>query len=201
MATLLHERNQLIAEQLLWKMSSETYHRLGSAGVFDGQAVELINGYVVNKMPKDPSHSHITRLLVFILSRLLAGRDWIVSNQEPIALDESEPEPDIAILRGQISDYSRSHPTVDDVDLVIEVANSSLEVDSTLKKALYASAGISTYWIVNLRELRVEVHSDPVPVGEYRQRTIYLAKDELPVVIDGVEFGRIALTDIFDSPL
>jgi Uma2 family endonuclease len=87
---------------------------------------------------------------------------WSVRMQAPIALDEeSQPEPDVAIVAGAHADYRKSHPSR--VALVVEVAEISLGLDRGVKASLYARGGVQDYWIVNLVERAVEVHRDPVP--------------------------------------
>ena len=90
------------------------------------------------------------------------GASAFVQTQSPIDLGElSEPEPDIAVIRGDARDYSQAHPRT--ALLIVEVAESSLDYDRTEKASLYAAAGIPDYWVLNLRDRRLEVRRDPVP--------------------------------------
>lgn len=143
------------------KFSLEQYHRLRDEGVLNpADRVELLSGYLVEKITKNPKHSRATqRLFRALLSRLQAG--WYAACQEPITLAESEPEPDIWIARGSDSDYQDRHPGSKDLVLVVEVADSSLGLDRGLKRQIYAAAGIVQYWIVNLLDERIERYSDP----------------------------------------
>ena len=135
------------------------YDRLVELGVFEGEPLELIGGQLVVAEPQGSHHaSAITKVDYAVRAVLPPG--WIVRVQAPLSLDvESEPEPDVVVVAGRPGDYRESHP-VRPV-LVIEVAESSLEFDRTQKGSLYARAGITDYWIVNLAEGAVEVRRDP----------------------------------------
>lgn len=126
-------------------------------GAFQGEHLELVNGVIVEMTAIGPPHSGpVDRLTELLVSRL-AGRAR-VRCQQPLALGElSEPEPDLAVVVS--GDYDDAHPT--SALLVIEVSDSSLEYDRTDKASLYAAASIADYWIVNVRERRIEVHREP----------------------------------------
>ncbi len=116
-----------------------------------------------------------------------------------ITTRESEPEPDFAVVRGEARDYLRRHPGPADIALAIEVSESSLDRDRTLKSRIYARAGVPIYWIVNVAERCVEVHTDPTgpaKVPSYRSRTVVGPDGELTLVLDGREVARIAAKDI-----
>jgi Uma2 family endonuclease len=157
----------------------------------DDDPVELLQGLLVTKMPKNPPHRIATGLLREAL-RSLCPPGWYVDSQEPITTNDSEPEPDVAVIRGETKDYSDRHPGPGDVALVAEVADATLERDRTVKKSAYGRAGIAVYWIVNLVDRRIEVYSEPAgpdsPVG-YRQHRQYGVADEVPVVIAGQPVG------------
>lgn len=173
----------------LWRFSVEQYHTMIEAGVIaEDHPVELLGGYLVTKMPKNPPHSSST----FRVRRALEGlvpKGWFVDSQEPVTLADSEPEPDAFVARGD-APYADRHPGPEDLALVVEVSAASLPRDQTLKKRLYALGGIPFYWIVDLQHGLVEVWSDPVN-GEYRSRHKYEGDGEIPLVIDGVEAGRV----------
>ena len=122
--------------------------------------VELIRGEIINKMPIGDLHAasvnRLTRVLVARLSSLA-----IVSVQNPIRLDDSEPEPDLSLLVPRDDFYGSGKPRPADIILLIEVSDTSLEFDRTVKRPLYAEAGIRELWIVNLEEDCLEVHRDP----------------------------------------
>jgi Uma2 family endonuclease len=122
---------------------------------------------------------------------------WYVDAQMPITLAASEPEPDIAVIRGNTRDYLQRHPGPAEVGLVMEIADSSFERDSILKKRIYASAGIPYYWLLNLKTRSLEVYS--VPQGnEYMQRAVYKSQQTVDVVLDGKTVGAVALNNLQD---
>ena len=163
------------------RFTVEEYTELIEFGVLgENQRVELIRGEVVNKMPIGERHLFCVNQLNRLLNRQ-AGDDAIVSVQNPIRLDDSEPEPDIALLRPREDSYRSVKPQGRDVLLVIEVADTSLEVDREIKRQLYAEAGIPEYWIVNLPDSCVEVFRHPWPDGTYRDMMIVGAGQKLQV--------------------
>src|SRR6266705_3333915 len=125
------------------------YERLVETGVFTpGDRVELIDGLLVVAEPQSSPHYTAIRLVERVLARAF-GQGWDVRTQAPIALDDdSEPEPDVAVVRGELRDYVEAHPA--DPVLVVEVALTSLEFDRGHKSSLYARAGRTDDWIVNL---------------------------------------------------
>ena len=138
------------------------YERLVDRGVFEpGDRVELIDGLLLVSEPQSSLHYTAILLVQQALARAF-GEGWSVRTQAPIALDDaSEPEPDVAVVRGGIRDFAVSHP-VDPV-LVVEVSVSSLAFDREHKASLYARAGRPEYWIVNLIDRVLEVRRQPGP--------------------------------------
>jgi Uma2 family endonuclease len=168
------------------------------AGILtEDDPVELLEGWLVEKMPKNMPHRKAIRRLRLILERL-APVGWFVDAQEPITTTDSEPEPDLAVIRGDSEDYS-NHPGPQDLALVVEVSDSTLQRDRITKQRIYARAGVSVYWIVNLIDGQVEVYTDPSGPDEkpsYRQRQDYGPADQVPFLIDGREIGRIAVREV-----
>jgi Uma2 family endonuclease len=175
------------------RISVEQYHAIIRAGVFDDDdPIELLEGWLVEKMPKKPPHSVATGLLSDALAPLLPA-GWHLITQEPITTRDSEPEPDIGVVRGKRREYVDRHPQPKDVGLVVEVADATLARDRGVKKTIYARAGIPIYWIVNLVDRCVEIYSDPTGQAkkpDYRQRQIFGLRDSVPLVLDGEEIGR-----------
>ncbi len=172
----------------LWRFTVEQYHAMIEAGVIaEDHPIELLGGYLVTKMPKNPPHSSSTFRVRRALEALVPD-GWFVDSQEPVTLADSEPEPDAFVARGD-APYADRHPGPEDLALVVEVSAASLQRDRTLKKRLYALGGIPLYWIVDLQHGLVEVFSDPAN-GEYRSRHEYASDAEIALVIDGVEVGR-----------
>jgi Uma2 family endonuclease len=113
---------------------------------------------------------------------------YYVDTQEPITTHDSEPEPDVAVIRGARRDFADRHPGPEDVVLVVEVADDSLERDR-LEARLYADASIAVFWIVNLRTQTVEIYGRPSG-ARYEDRRDYTS-GAIPVVIDGSEVARV----------
>jgi Uma2 family endonuclease len=179
----------------LYRMNVHEYERIVAAGALDDDRLELIDGYMVKKMPKNPPHSWSTKALLKRLEGLLKP-GWTWRLEQPVRIPEfNEPEPDIAIVRGTDDDYKYHTPGPLDVVLLVEVSESTLVRDQGEKLLAYAQAGIAVYWIVNLVDRQVEVYTGPGPSG-YRTREDFHAGQAVPVVIDGHEVGRIAVADI-----
>src|SRR5262249_37773746 len=154
---------------------------------------ELLEGWLVPKMPRNPPHELAVSL----------GEEEIVNRLPPqytrrvqsaTTTSDSEPEPDIAVVRGPKRRYGRHHPLPQDMRLVVEVADTTLRRDRTIKQRVYARARVPVYWIVNLIDRCVEVYTDPTgPRGEprYRQRQDYGPNDAVPLILDGKEIDRI----------
>jgi len=138
------------------------YERLVEAGFFGpGERLELLGGELVVAEPHGTRHAVVTTLVSDVLRRSL-GPAWHVRIQAPIALDEeSEPEPDVAVVPGGPREYLAAHPRRP--ALVVEVAESSLAFDRGERASLYARAAVDDYWLVNLVEEVVEVHRRPRP--------------------------------------
>jgi len=147
------------------------YERLIDLGAFEpGERLELLGGQLVVREPQGRPHATGIRLVARAL-RVVFGPDWTIEAQLPVALDEeSEPEPDIAVVPGGPRDYIESHPNRP--ELVVEVALASLALDRGEKASLYARAGVADYWIINLVDDVVEVYRGPVadPHGAYGWR-------------------------------
>jgi Uma2 family endonuclease len=187
-----------VPKEVIWRFSVDQYHAMIRSGILsEGDQVELLEGWLVCKMPKNPPHRIATRLTQKALEQIVPA-GWYVDSQEPITLEDSEPEPDVMIVRGDTRDYRDRHPSGQDVALVAEVSDATLERDRETKRQIYARAGIPIYWIINLVENRIEVYSDPalgVDGFNYQQRTDYSLTDEIPVVIESHEIGRISVED------
>ena len=140
----------------------DEYHRMAEAGVFrEDDRIELIDGQVVEMTPIGVAHAGCVNRLTELFSRL-AGTTATLSVQNPLILAEhQEPQPDFTVLRRRADGYGARHPRAGDVLLVIEVADTSVESDRRIKIPLYAEAGISEAWLVNLPADRIEVYCKP----------------------------------------
>jgi Uma2 family endonuclease len=183
----------------VWRLSVDQYHAMIGANILtEDDPVELLEGVLVQKMPKNTARVLAKRLLVEALRQILP-RGWFVNDQDPVTTADSEPEPDTAVFRGSPRDYSTQHPGPADAAIVAEVADSSLRRDRGQKKRLYARARVREYWIVNLIDRQIEVYTDPTGPGrmpDYRQRHDYSPTDKISVVIDGREIGRLTVADL-----
>ncbi len=181
------------------RLSVAEYHQMLQAGILtEDDPVELLEGWLVPKMTKNPPHRAATRLTRVALEAIVPA-GWYVDSQEPVTTDDSEPEPDVSVVRGQTRDYLARHPGPADIGLLVEVADESLARDRGVKKRSYARARVANYRIVNLIDRHVEVHTDPTgpaDVPDYRQRHVYHENEHVPVVLDGEEIGRIAVRDL-----
>ncbi len=183
----------------LWRWKRAEYDRLVELGAFDDEPVELIGGQLVVAEPKGTYHTSALSMAEYAL-RAVLPQGWLVRTQAPVSLDdESEPEPDLAVVPGRPSDYRHVHP-VRPV-LAIEVAESSLAFDRAHKGSLYARAEIQDYWIVNLIDRVLEVHRDPGPDASAAYGWHYRLVTTLapPAVVVPLAFTdtRIAIADLF----
>jgi Uma2 family endonuclease len=178
------------------RLTVDRYHRMIAAGIFsEKEPIFLWKGQLVEKMPKGQPHNIALNELLKTLIRLVP-EGWNVRQEQPIALtDDSEPEPDITIVRGTSRDYPDRPPAASDVVLLVEVSDSSLTVDSSEVLEINARESILMYWIVNIPKRRIEVYRRPEE-GRYAEQQVYGPDDEVPVVLDGREVGRIRVRDV-----
>jgi Uma2 family endonuclease len=174
-------------------MTVDEYERIG--GMLDDDCIELIDGYLVKKMSKNPPHiTGVENVLQALTPLLPAG--FFCRKEDPVQIpDFDEPEPDTTVLRGSRQDYRSRIPQPRDVALLVEVSETTLDRDRGPKLAAFAKAGMPVYWIVNLVDHQVEVYSSPSPDG-YKVHHDFKPGQDIPLVIDGVEVGRIAVADI-----
>jgi Putative restriction endonuclease len=193
-----------IPSESIWRLSVSQYHAMLQAGIIDEDTqIELLEGILVAKMAKNPPHRISTKLIREALENI-TPEGWYVDSQEPITLVNSEPEPDIVIVRGKTTDYRDRHPAASDVVLVIEVSDATLERDRTIKQRIYARAGIAIYWILNLRDQQLEVYTQPINQSEsepkYQQHQIFKETESVTVYWqDGEcdrEFGSITIQNL-----
>ena len=127
--------------------------------------------------PIGPFHGGLVNRLTRLFHKLSRGR-WLVSAQNPLRLDDhSEPEPDVMLLKPAADDYTSRHPQPDDVFLLIEVSDTTLEFDCGEKLRAYGRAGITEVWIVNLNDATIEDYREPNFTG-YGSKTVLRAGDQ-----------------------
>ena len=186
----------------LYRLSVAQYHAMLREGVLKGgDRIELLEGILVRKMPKHSPHRFATQSLRDLIPPMLPA-GWFVDDQEPITTNDSEPEPDLAIYRGNRRDClaQNRHPGPEDTGLVIEVADSTVAIGQTIKNRIYARAIVPCYWIVNIPDRRVEVYTVPVGPGNapsYQHRQDFAPGQDVPVTIDGLQVGRVAVAELF----
>jgi Uma2 family endonuclease len=189
------EHALLIPDAPIWRLSVVQYHHMIESGILtDDDPVELLEGWLVTKMPKSRRHSLVTQLTREALANAVPD-GWFVDAQEPITTADSEPEPDVMVVRGQRRDYAERHPAPPHIALVVEVSDATLQRDQSLKLRLYAAAGIPVYWIMNLPEQRLEVYTDPSE-GSYRHHQNYAPGDVVPLILEGTEVAAVPLKDM-----
>jgi len=174
------------------------YDRLVDLGVFEGEPLELIGGQLIVAEPKGAYHSAAVSSAEYALRAGLPS-GWIVRTQQPVSLDdESEPEPDLAVVPGRPGDYRHAHPARP--ALAVEVSDSSLHFDRQQKGSLYARAGIEDYWIVNLVDRVLEIYRDPTtdPSALYgwRYRSVITLVPPAVAVPLAFASNRIAVADL-----
>lgn len=182
----------------VYRFSVEQYQRMIAAGILtEDDRVELLEGWVVPKMVKKPPHDTVIELAQNAIQPRLPA-DWRIRTQSPITTDDSEPEPDLAIVRGPVRAHLDRHPVPEEVALLTEVADTSLARDRA-KCRTYARAKVPFYWIINLIDSQVEVYGDPTGPGpnpQYKQRRVYKGGESIPLVIDGREIAQIPVRDL-----
>ena len=186
----------------LYRLSVAQYHEMARVGILkSGDPIELIEGILVRKMTVHQPHVFATGYLCDLFVRMVPV-GWFVGTQAPITTTDSEPEPDISIIRGDRRQFlvQDRHPGPEDTEFLIEVSDSSLTFDRTTKLQIYARAQIRQYWIVDVDGRRVAVYSDPTGPNDaptYAHRQDFVPGEEIPVLLGGHEVGRINVAELF----
>ena len=172
------------------RFSVEDYHRMLQAGILsEDDRVELIDGEIVEMAPIGPRHASQVDFLARLLWQRVGGRA-IVRVQNPIRLGEqSEPHPDLCLLRPRRDYYRRFHPTAVDVLLVIEVAEATAEYDRQVKVPLYGRHGVAELWLVDLEAQRVEVYRRPRAEGYEEVRSLGRGETVSPLSFPDLTLG------------
>ena len=175
------------------------YQRMIETGILDkNDKVELLEGYVVMKMPRNPSHDSTIQRVQKRFYRLLPS-GWDLRIQLAITLADSEPEPDFAIVQGDETWYLNRHPGPGDIGLLAEVAETSLLRDTLDKSRIYARAGIPFYWVINLSKGVIEVYSEPsgpTPSPDYGSHVTISPPDVLTLSLGGMMLGPVAAAEL-----
>jgi Uma2 family endonuclease len=164
--------------QVQHRFSVKDYYRMAETGVLRPDArVELLDGSIIDMSPIGPFHGGVTGYLTELFAAASRGR-WRTRVQNPLHLDEhSEPQPDVMLLKPAADYYRHRHPVPADVFLLVEVSDSTLELDRGEKLSAYGRAGVAEVWIVDLVHLAIEVYREPHFTG-YGAKAVLLAGDQ-----------------------
>jgi Uma2 family endonuclease len=174
----------------------DQYERMIDAGTIgEDDPVELIEGRLVPKMTKKPDHMSASGRARRAIERVLPS-GWHARIEGPVRIPsrDSEPEPDLAVVRGEIDDYEERHPDPRDVALVVEISKSSLAEDRKLAET-FGGAEIPIYWIVNLVQRQLEVYSRPTN-GTYTSSAIFKKNDLVDLILDDQIVAQIRVSDL-----
>lgn len=181
------------------RFSVAEYHKLIEHGILtENDHLELLDGYLVEKMPHNPLHDGT---LQKVNRRLLAllPLGWEVRVQMAITLSHSEPEPDIAVVRESPDSYILQHPGPPDIALIVEVSNTSLDSDRDDKLPIYAADSIPVSWIVNLMDYQIEVYEQPSGPSAspiYGTHHTYKRGDSVPIQLPGTTPTTIPVNEL-----
>lgn len=172
-----------------YKWSVSQWHDLVDTGVLAGKPVELLDGEIIEMSPEGIPHTYTNQSVSDYLREIFKAKA-LIRESHPITLDNSEPEPDIAIVRLPKTIYKEHHPYSEDIYLLIEVSKSTLKLDLQTKSKIYARNSIPEYWIIDLVNKKLVVHTQPsddtyFQIVEYQSGTISpLAFPNITILLD-----------------
>ncbi len=179
------------------RISRQDYHRQYDES---GERVELIEGLVYQMIPSSPRHANAVTRLARRMARQVDDRQVIIRTEQPLHLGEaSDPEPDVALVRAPEARYDTEHPGSDDVLLLVEVSDTSVRHDRTIKVPLYAAYEIPEVWIVNLRAGEAEVFRQPLSRERRYKYVAKVAAGPLPEPVN-VPGLALRLEDVLPGP-
>ena len=143
-----------------YKWSISQWHDLVDTGVLAGKPVQLLDGEIIEMSPEGIPHTYTNQSVSDYLREILKALA-LIRESHPITLDNSEPEPDIAVVRLPKTIYKEHHPYPEDIYLLIEISKSTLKVDIEKKSQIYARNSIPEYWIIDLANRKLIVHTQP----------------------------------------
>jgi Uma2 family endonuclease len=179
-----------------WRWTVESYEQAAATGVFGPEPrVELIDGEVFEVPPMLPGHAATVGRLVDLLTERLDRTRWTVRSQLPVRLgDRSEPEPDVWVAQGPASRYDDRHPEASDLALVVEVSDTTLAFDRTIKVPSYAAAGVAEACVVSLAENVVHQLADPDPAAAaYRVAEVVQRGSRVTAISLGIDLAVAAI--------
>jgi Uma2 family endonuclease len=200
MATIIKPTSRLRP----WRLSVDKYLKMIEAGIItEEDRVFLWEGWLLEKMTKGRPHTLVTMRICDALRRVLTpGCGYYVEQEQPVALvrrRDTMPEPDLMVVRGRPDDYPGT-PTARDVPLIVEVADSTLPFDMGKKMRRYAAESIASYWVASVSDRWIVAFDGPIGRGRptrYASSVTYRAGGRVPVMIDGVAIGHVAVDEIF----
>lgn len=168
-----------------FRWSLDDWHELVNSGILANKKVELLEGEIVQMSPEGIPHRHTNHEIVKYLRQLL-GDGAEVYEAHPVTLDESEPEPDIAIVRSPSLRYRYHHPFKEDIYWLIEISKTTLNQDLGQKADIYARNDIAEYWVIDLSNQKMFVHTQPNN-GKYQKINEYTTGFIQPLAFSGIE--------------
>jgi Uma2 family endonuclease len=156
-----------------YKWSIEEWHEIVNSGLLEGKPVEFLEGEIISMSPEGIEHSYTNESVANYLRGVLSDLAY-VKESHPITLDNSEPEPDVAIVRLPETIYRHHHPYPQDIYWLIEISNRTLKIDLNQKLTIYARNGIAEYWVIDLVNKKLIVHTQ-VDQDSYTRITEYTA--------------------------
>ncbi len=193
-------RKTTVRDRAVYRLTADQVFRMVECGILpEGGNIELWDG-VLYKMTRSEIHSVVVVLIARAIRKLLPN-GYHEREEKPFKFGEhSLPEPDVAIVRGDLLDFLPNPPTLSHLAVVVEVSLTSASEDIGKRLRRYAEVGIPFYWIADVARGSVSIHSRPQTAGKtsiYSSRETFLPGESFPVVIDGTEVGRIAVDDLF----
>lgn len=177
------------------KWTIDDYHRMIAAGILDDRRVELLKGEIVEMPPEGEPHAYFSSEAGEYLIRLLGDRATI-RIAKPITLpNNSEPEPDIAIVQRLGREYLEHHPYPENIFWLIEYSNTSLDKDLEIKSKIYAEVKIAEYWVVNLNKRQSSVFREPED-GEYASKSTLAVGTVYPLAFPDLAVSVSAIVSI-----
>lgn len=163
------------------RWTQNQYFQMAELGFFGDKRVELIKGEIIEMSPMKSAHATALSLAIEVL-RNIFGEGFIIRAQLPMNFGKVDaPEPDVAVIKGSIRDYSESHPKI--AELIIEISDTTLNFDRTKKASLYAENKVSDYWILNLKHRCLEIYRRPIKDRKlgfiYTEIKIFTESDEV----------------------
>lgn len=169
------------------KWSIAEYHKMIATGILRDRRIQLIDGELIEMSPEAVTHAAYGGSIADYLRKVLSGKAWI-REAHPITINNSEPEPDIAIVKLPKNKYFQNHPVASDIFWLIEISDTTLNYDLNKKKSIYAAANVPEYWVANIKEKKLVVFTQP-------KNNNYLTRSELTTgIIKPSSFPNVSIS-------